>query len=450
MQNLSICYLAIDALKLAPRNARTHSEQQINQIADSIRVFGWTNPILIDGSGRIIAGHGRVAAAKRLGLIEVPTIRLADLSPVQLRAYALADNRLAELAGWDRNLLALELGELMTVDLEFDIEVTGFEMPEIDVLLEEAATLDPVDDLPEIDPAKPVISRTGDLWRLGTHRLICGDSLNTSTYVQLLKGKLADLVVSDPPYNVKIEGHVSGLGKAQHREFAMASGEMNESEFTGFLTQVFQLLADNSREGSISFQFMDWRHAFEILTAGRAVYTEVKNICVWAKDNGGMGSLYRSKHELVFVFKKGKVPHINNVELGRFGRNRTNVWEYPGMSSRHAGREDLLVLHPTVKPVALVADAILDCSKRGDIVLDAFMGSGTMLLAAEKTGRVGYGIEIDPIYVDVAVRRWEKLTKKKAVLESTGQTFAEVDALRAAENKPDETKTAAPAQSVHQ
>jgi DNA methylase len=241
----------------------------------------------------------------------------------------------------------------------------------------------------------------------------------------------AQIVFTDPPYNVPISGHVGGLGAIQHREFAMASGEMSPAEFTAFLQSVFGHLAAYSVDGAIHFQCMDWRHVSEIMAAGTAAYTDLKNICVWAKNNGGMGSLYRSQHEFVFVFKSGTAPHINNVELGKHGRYRTNVWNYAGVNSFGGDRADL-TLHPTVKPVAMVADALRDCSHRKGNVLDAFVGSGTTLIAAEKTGRRGYGIEIDPAYCDVTVRRLLAVCGLEAVLEVTGQPFAEVEAERAA------------------
>ena len=396
MDALNIAYHPITQLTAAKRNARKHSRKQIGQIADSIRTFGWTNPILVDDRNVIVAGHGRLEAAKLLDLTEVPVVRLSHLSPEEVRAYAIADNRLAELAGWDRELLSLELGELMELELSFDIEIAGFEMGEIDLLLgtDVPTGQPPEPPLPDA-PAAPV-TRPGDVWLLGDHRLICGDALDPATYDRLMAGGKADLVICDPPYNVRISGHVSGLGKVQHREFAMASGEMSETQFIAFLTRAFRLLAEHSRDGSLSFQYMDWSHAYEILTAGREVYRELKNICVWNKDNGGMGSLYRSKHELVFVFKNGIGPHVNNIELGRFGRYRTNVWDYAGVNTLKPGRMDELAMHPTVKPVALIADAILDVTARGEIVLDMFGGSGSTLIAAEKTGRTARLIGVLP------------------------------------------------------
>ncbi|MBU1213167.1 MAG: ParB N-terminal domain-containing protein [Alphaproteobacteria bacterium] len=417
------------------RNARTHSKKQIAQIASSIAKFGFNNPVLIDKEGRIVAGHGRVEAAKQLGIETVPVIGLEHLSDAQKRAYILADNRLADKAGWDREILAIELQYLMSEELEFDVTITGFEMPEIDVLIEE---LDPKPD--KRDPADFVpalqdqaVTRLGDIWLIGPHRLICGDSLDPATFADLLDGEQAQMVFTDPPYNVPIDGHVSGLGEMKHREFAFASGEMTAAEFEGFLATVFTNLAEASVDGAIHFVAMDWRHMAEVLAAGQGSYSEFKNLCVWSKTNGGMGSLYRSQHELFFVFKSGTAPHINNVELGKHGRYRTNVWSYAGANSFSKTRDDDLAMHPTVKPVALVMDAILDCSKRSGLVLDAFAGSGTTLVAAHKTGRRGFGIELDPLYCDVIVRRMKKLTRLEAVLAETGESFDAISEARASE-----------------
>jgi 16S rRNA G966 N2-methylase RsmD len=423
------------------RNARTHSPKQIAQIAASIREFGFNNPILIDREGEIIAGHGRVAAAKKLGLDTAPCVRLEHLTEAQKRAYILADNRLAEKAGWDREILAIELQHLTTIDIDFDVTLTGFEMAEVDLLLgagqDVDAKADPADAVPEIETG-PVVTRLGDIWQIGRHRLICGDALAPETFARLLAGEKAQMVFTDPPYNVKIDGHVSGLGAAKHREFAFASGEMTEDEFTRFLARIFANLASHAADGAIHFVCMDWRHQGEVLAAAHGTYTELKNLCVWAKTNGGMGSLYRSQHELVFVFKSGVAPHINNVELGKHGRYRTNVWSYAGANAFGATRDDDLAMHPTVKPVALVADAILDCSKRKGLVLDAFGGSGTTLVAAERTGRRGAAIEIDPAYCDVTVRRLAKVCGLKATHEATGQSFDEIAATRQAEAADEE------------
>ena len=429
MSKLSITNLPVAGLRPYPGNARTHSAKQIAEIATSIKAFGFNNPVLVDKSHTIIAGHGRVAAAKKLGLDTVPCVRLEHLSEAEKRAYILADNKLAEKAGWDRDILAIELQHLADLDLDFDITATGFEMAEIDLLLSDADAdqADPADAVPEVRVG-PAVTQPGDVWQIGRHRLICGDSTLSETYARLLTGERAQMVFADPPYNVKIGGHVSGLGATKHREFAMASGEMSEAEFTHFLKDVFANLAGHAVDGAIHFVCMDWRHVGEVLAAATPVYSELKNICVWAKTNGGMGSLYRSQHELVFVYKSGRAPHINNVELGRHGRYRTNVWQYAGANAFSATRDGDLAMHPTVKPVALVADAILDCSRRKGIVLDAFAGSGTTLVAAERTGRRGYGIELDPHYCDVIVHRLATVAGLEAVHAVSGRTFSDLAA----------------------
>jgi ParB-like chromosome segregation protein Spo0J len=387
IRDLKIEMLPSSALKPRSRNARTHSKRQLRQIADSIKAFGWTNPILIDGDRVVIGGHGRLAAAMSLGIAKVPTICISDMTEAQKRAYILADNRLAENAGWDRGLLALELQGLIEMDLDFDVTATGFEMGEIDVLIGASGENDKADELPEMDPAMPPVTQPGDLWQLGPHRLLCADATKAESHVTLMGHERAQMVFTDPPYNVPIDGHASGLGPTKHSDFMMASGEMSEAEFVTFLWTVLSLLARHSLNGALHYVCMDWRHLYELLSAGRRVYGELKNLCAWVKSNGGMGSLYRSQHELIAVFKNGRAPHINNVELGRYGRNRTNVWVYAGMNSFGAERAEALTAHPTVKPVQLVEDAILDCSRRDGLVLDAFVGSGTTLIAAERAGR---------------------------------------------------------------
>jgi DNA modification methylase len=416
MAALKVTYKDPHQLKPRARNPRTHTAKQIKQIAASIKEFGFISPILIDGADGIIAGHGRAEAAKLIGMSDVPTVRVDHLTPAQIRAYVIADNRLAENAGWDRALLTLELQEL-SVELNFDVTVTGFETAEIDLLISELNedSPDEADEVPTIDRSVAAVSRPGDLWRIGDHLLLCGDALKKDSYVTLLGAQKAQMVFTDPPYNVAIAGNVSGLGKVKHREFAMASGEMSTHEFTEFLETAFMRLAEFSTNGSIHFICMDWRHIRELLEAATKPYNELKNLCVWSKTNAGMGSLYRSQHELIFLFKKGAASHVNNVELGRFGRNRTNVWNYPGVNTFGKDRGTELAMHPTVKPVALVADAILDCSKRGGIILDVFAGSGPTLIAAERAGRRGYGIEIDCHYTDIIIRRFDEVYGLKAV-----------------------------------
>lgn len=430
---LKMTYRKVDDLKPYAGNARTHSAKQITQIAASIRQFGFTNPVLVDGASGIVAGHGRVAAARQLGMTEVPVIELAHLSEAERRAYVIADNRLAELAGWDRDILAIELQALSEMDLDFDLEITGYETAELDLLLDGPAAdqTDPDDDIAGMKTG-PAVTRPGDIWLLGKHRLICGDARHTDTFTALMESDRAKAVFTDPPYNVKIGGHVCGSGAIQHREFAMASGEMDVAGFTAFLGSTLGAMADVSVDGAIHFVCMDWRHMGELRSAGDKVYSELKNLVVWKKSNGGMGTFYRSQHELVFVYKVGTAPHTNTFGLGDTGRYRTNVWDYPGVNSFGANQKDL-ALHPTVKPVALVADAIKDVTERGEIVLDGFGGSGTTLIAAERTGRVARLVELDPLYCDVICRRYEARTGRPAQLCGTEQIFSDVAIARADE-----------------
>ncbi|MEM5471875.1 DNA methyltransferase [Hoeflea sp. AS60] len=418
----------IDSLVPYANNARTHSKKQVRQIAESIRRFGFCNPVLIADDNTIIAGHGRVEAAKLIGMTEVPIRKLSHLSRDEVRAYILADNKLAENAGWDRDLLAIEMQGLM--DLEFDIEGLGFSTIEIDMTIggEQTASskTDNVLDQIELVGSGPAVTRAGDLWQLGPHRLRCGDARSHDDVARVCDGKPAALLFTDPPYNVPIDGHVTGLGRVRHREFALASGEMDEAAFTAFLTDSLEAAASQLMDGAIAYVCMDWRHMREVLAAGHAVFSDLKNLCVWNKTNGGMGSFYRSKHELVFVFKKGTAPHINTFGLGDTGRYRTNVWDYTGISSLGASRGEELAMHPTVKPVALIADAIRDCSKRGDIVLDVFGGSGSTLIAADQCGRVARLIEIDPLYCDTIIRRFERVTGEPARLAGSGASFGQV------------------------
>jgi DNA modification methylase len=418
----------IASLRPYARNARTHSKKQVKQIAASIERFGFANPVLVSDDGEIIAGHGRVEAAKLLGLRKVPTLALSHLSEAERRAYVLADNKLALNAGWDKEMLAIELQGL--IDLDFDVELTGFSLAEVDLVLDEAGDSDPdgldapEDHVPEISGT--AVSLMGDVWLLGRHRLLCGDARRSNDLALLMQNERADMVFTDPPYNVKIDGNVCGLGSVKHREFAMATGEMSEDQFVHFLAETLGNMSSVMRDGAIAFVCMDWRHMGELLAAGRSAFTELKNLVVWNKTNGGMGAFYRSKHELIFVFKQGSAEHTNSFGLGETGRYRTNVWDYAGISSVGANRDDELAMHPTVKPVALIADAIRDCSRRGEIILDAFGGSGSTLIAAEKTGRSARLVEYDPIYCDTIVRRWEQLTGKRATLAASGTCFEDV------------------------
>ena len=421
--NRDIERLPIVNLKPWSRNARTHSKKQLKQIASSIEEFGFTNPVLIDAENTILAGHGRVAAAGLLKMSQVPCLRIENLSEAQKRAYVLADNQHALNAGWDEEILADELKALMEIDAGFDLGTIGFSIPEVDALLDTVEPEDPSDprddDVSKLD-AVPERCKPGDLWQLGDHRLICGNALDASVVQDLMGDEKARMVFTDPPYNVPIQGHVGGSGKTKHREFAMASGEMSVAEFTAFLKNSFENLVAASVDGAIHFVCMDWRHMPEMLAAGEGVYAEFKNLIVWVKDNGGMGTFYRSRHELIFAFKVGTAPHTNTFELGQHGRYRTNVWEYRGVNTLKTGRMDELALHPTVKPVQMIADAIRDVSGRGEIVLDLFGGSGSTLIAAQKTGRRARLAELDPVYCDRILRRWEIYAHDEAVLVREG------------------------------
>jgi DNA modification methylase len=427
--SLAITYRCVDGLKLDPANPRRHSKKQVQQIAGSIGAFGLNVPILIDREGNVIAGHGRLLACGELGITEVPTLCLDHLTAAQARAFMIADNRLTEIATWDDRLLAQQLKDLSLLGLDFSIEVTGFEMGEIDLRIASLEDMpdridDPADAVPEL-PARPPLSKVGDLWVLGRHRLLCGSALDSAAFEALLDQERAGMVFTDPPDNVPIDGCASGLGAIHHRSFPMVSGEMDKAGYTAFLGQAFRNLAAFSNDGSIHFVCMDWRYLDELMAAGRDAYGELINLCVWTKDNGAVGSLYRSQHELVFVFKHGRRGHPNNVKRGRFGRNRSDVWRYAGANSFTgcAKEDNLSALHRTVKPVAMVADAILDCSARGEIVLDAFLGSGTTVIAAERTGRRCYGLELDPACIDTVVRRWQRLTDRSAQHAVSGRGF---------------------------
>lgn len=417
-------------IKASVRNARTHSHKQIHLIAESIREFRFTTPILVTTDGEIVAGHGRYQAAKLLGMETVPVICIDHLGPQQIRALRIADNRLAELSGWDDEILKLELGEL--IELDFEVEITGFETAQIDVILDGnapvAAKADPADALPALRDV--AVTVWGDLWLLGEHRILCGDARERGNYQTLMRGELAQMIFIDAPYNVRVDGHVSGLGRTRHREFAMASGEMSKLEFTGFLHAVFAEIAEASQDGALIYSCIDGAHLHEMLNAGYGVFDELKSVITWAKANAGMGSLYRSQTELITLWKKGKAPHINNIELGKHGRYRTTLWSYAGVNGFRKGRMADLASHPTVKPCAMVMDAIKDCSKPKGIILDSFSGSGTTLIAAAKTKRRGYVMEFDPLYVDGAIRRWETLFKAEARHAETGLTFAEMAAQR--------------------
>lgn len=417
--------LPLADFRTAPRRSRKHSPAAIRVLAKSIQTFGAVAPIIIDRDNRIVAGHARLEAAKILSLGSFPAVRASHLSAEQFEAYMLADNKLAQLSEWDDQSVAEILRDLSQTVLTFDLEVTGFERPEIDLRIQSLQDPEEADGDADNDPSTAVpVTRLGDIWLLGMHRLICGNALDIDTYSQLLAGEKASGTWTDPPYNVPISRHAVGNGKRVHREFPMASGEMSRDEFFNFLITFLRLATEYVEDGGTSFICMDWRHLEELMAAIREIGHDLLNVCVWVKANGGMGSLYRSQSEFVLVISKHGTKRTNNVQLGKFGRNRTNVWNYAGMNSfSRRGQIKGLELHPTVKPLAMVADAILDVTPRGGIVLDPFCGSGTTIIAAEQTGRRGYGIELDPLYVDTAIRRWERFSGQQA-RHSGGKTFA--------------------------
>jgi DNA modification methylase len=428
--DLAIEMIPIANFKPNPLNPRTHSARQLKAIERSIREFGFVAPVLVDKDNNLIAGHGRVEAARKSGMTNVPSVRVEHLSPAKIRALMVADNKLSDMSVFDEGLLIQNFKLLEVEGVSLDLESTGFTIGEIDVLLDTPASIekpDP-DDAPILSTHKNVINRVGDLWQLGEHRLACGNSLDPQVWSLLMEGQKAVMSISDVPYNIRIANNVSGLGKIKHQDFVMASGEMDRDEYTSFLEQALHMLAQHSKPGSLHFAFIDWKHLGEMQAAGDAAFSELKNVIVWDKGlGGGMGTLYRSAHELIFCWKYGRARHVNNVELGKWGRNRTNIWRYPGIKSfRHSDEGDLLALHSTPKPVRMIADAMLDVSKRGDLVVDAFLGSGTSTIAAERVGRRCYGIELDPKYADVVIARYEGHSGEQAIHCATGRTFADI------------------------
>lgn len=428
-------WVPVGELKANPKNARTHSQKQINKIRRSIRAFGPLNPVLVDENNVILAGHGRAEAARQEAFTHLPVLRFSHLTDAQKRAYVIADNRIAEDAGWDREMLAIELGELIELlpPKGLDVALTGFEVGEIDMLIADFSDPPQAQDVLPPVPEHPT-TRPGDLWQLGRHRLLCGDARQFCNFERLMAGVSAAAVFCDPPYNVAIKT-IGGRGRIHHPEFAFASGDMSRADFRRFLRKTLNNGVRVSAPGALHYVCMDWRHIGDLVAVGGELYDFMLNLIVWNKTNAGQGSFYRSQHELIGVFAVAGGTHRNNIELGRFGRNRSNVWTYAGINSFGQDRMEALRSHPTVKPTALVADALLDCTARGDAVLDQFVGSGTIFLAAEKVGRKGYGIEFEPRYVDVAVMRWQDATKRDAVLVDDGRTFADVSALRIEESR---------------
>jgi DNA modification methylase len=421
-RDLNPSLVNVEKLRRLGRKTRRHSAAQLGKLADSIERFGFVLPIVVDGDHRVIAGWGMVLAAIKVGLSEVPAIVIADLNEAKRRMLRLALNRLGEDSGWDLDELKVEFSEILEITSEIDLRATGFEMGELDVALSGDHEEDV---LPTADAGVPV-TKLGDLWLLGDHRILCGDSTKPESFARLLENERAEMGFTDPPWNIPIAGHVSGLGNVKHEDFAMACGEMSAAEFEAFLRTSLGNMTRHLNDGAVVFVAMHWSKIAEMLAVAADLKLQTVNLCVWVKPNGAMGSLYRSRHELIFAFKHGNRPHINNVKLGRFGRNRTNVWEYAGQNVLNGTSRSKLSVHPTAKPVGLVADAIRDCSNRGGVILDAFGGVGATLIAAERTGRKARLIELEPKFVDVTVRRWEMLTGRRAVNADTGAFFGDI------------------------
>jgi DNA modification methylase len=428
--SMGVRSMPISLIKPNPQNARTHSAKQVGQIKNSIVSFGFTNPLLVSEDGELIAGHGRYEAAKEIGLATVPVIVVAGLSPAKQRALAIADNKIAANAGWDRERLAIEIPELAEVlkPEGLDVSILGFEPIEIDRLQtdfeEEAA--DAEDDIdPSWSTATFPVSKAGDLWLLGSHKILCGDASSMTDIGRLMADCRADAAFLDPAHHVRV-GAVRGRNKTRRREFGAPSEGLSSRDYVQFLGRALGTAASVSRAGAIHFVCADWRHIGELMTAAKQVYGEVINIAVWVKANADLGSFYRNQHELIGVFRVGKAPRVDNLELGRRGRSRSNVWRYAGVNAFRAGRMDELRSHPTAKPVALAADAIKDCTQRDDVILDTFAGSGTTVLAAERVGRHTRALEIDPRFVDLTIRRWQTFTRRDARHAGSGLSFDDV------------------------
>jgi hypothetical protein len=409
------------------RETRKHPPLQVRKLAASLDRFGFVLPILIDAQGRVVAGWGLVLAARQLGLNEVPAVSLTDLSEAELRVLRVALNRIADDGAWDRQALALEFSEILDLAPQIDLEISGFETGEIDLLLDRSG-IDQDDELAPIDAESTPVSRLGDRWILGEHCLLCGDALRGESYASVMGTDKAQMMFADPPYNLPIEGHVPGLGAVlKPTDLVMASGELSASAYQMFLRTALGHAASHSINGAIHYVCMDWRRQCELMAAGDEVYGARMNLCVWTKSNAEIGLLYRSQHEFVFVFKVGQGG--NDVPLGRHGRHRSDVWDYGSDNSLNGSAKSKLA--PTVKPVAMIADAMQDCSDRGGLIIDPFGGSGTTLIAAERTGRRARVIELNPILVDASIERWQRLTGGTALHADTGRPFARTTSVSA-------------------
>ncbi|MCK0530833.1 site-specific DNA-methyltransferase [Sphingobium agri] len=422
---LAIEYVSPHSIALSRRELRKHPQSQIRELASGIGRIGFTVPLIVDERLSLVCGHARLAAAKLLELDEVPVIRLDHLTPEQLRLFAMFDNRVAEHGEWDEGALALEFAELALEDVTLDISDSGFAVAEIDAIVGRSRTaeLSDLDSTQAPDETKPAITHFGDLWHCGRHRLLCGDSTHPEAIARLTQGAKIRQVVTDPPFDLPTAAFSSSK---KFGNFLMGAGEMGPTAFTDFLARFIQAAQPVLMDGAFIYAFMDHKHIAQLIAAGEQAGVSYVQLLVWVKGQAGMGSFYRSGHELVGVFRHGHSAGLNNIMLGAHGRNRSNVLSYPGVRGKGGGGATALAMHPTVKNVAMIADLLLDASAPGEAILDSFGGSGTTLIAAEKVDRTAYLCELSPGFVDVAVERFEALGDEKAILEATGQTFAEV------------------------
>lgn len=431
-QDAHVEYVNPESLWISNRRIRKSDRGLVQKWTRNLEKFGVLLPFLVDETNQLLHAEPALSAAIVLKIPQVPVVRVCHLDDEDKRLLRIALDRLGELPEWDEAALAEEFADLIRLDA--DVTASGFDMPEVDLLILDhlpRPLADALDDVPKVTSGAPV-SHLGDVWRVGRHLIGCGDARDGEFVESLMGGRKAQAVFTDPPYGIPIAGFVSGSSGPQHADFAMGVGEMSDVEFHQFLADFMSVASSHLSDGAVIFTFMDWRHIDILVGAGKSLDLDLLNICVWSKPNAGMGSMYRSQHEFVAVFKVGKGPAKNNIQLGKFGRNRSNVWEYSSANTFDAEMREALEDHPTPKPVALVADAIRDVSDVGDIVLDPFLGGGTTLVAAHNTRRTCFGVELDPRYVDVSLRRWIKLTGKQPTHSHTGLSFDETAAKRSA------------------
>ena len=436
LNSSTIVNIAVSDLIVDPGNPWKQKTEDIERAVPFItRYRDHVMPVMADDENNVVIGAAFVEAARKAGIKTLWIVRQAFVDPIERKLFSVAGAKILSSGFWDGDALAKAVLEFEKSIEDFSHDLIAFPPGMLDKLIGGAISNEGADDVPVTKTLKPV-SSIGQLWLLGKHRIMCGDSTDTKALAILMMGQLAAAALLDPPFGCPIDGFVSSKGK--HREFIQASGEMTEPELLEFFRRLCQALAAILRPGALAYLFIDWRSLHLLLKAGQEVFGKLVNLCVWSKDRGGMGSFYRSQHELVLVFRQPGAKHTNNVQLGKHGSNRTNVWSYPSAASSRKGREgDLLKSHPTPKIVEMIGDAMLDCTLRGEVVVDTFLGSGTSLIAAERTGRTCFGMDLDPLYVDLAIRRWQSWTGEKALDAKTGEPF-DIIAQHCSEGGPDD------------